>query len=100
MLIVIPVKDENNLTIAPRMGAKKWVAIDFEEGVIKNQRLIDDPFKEFDWIDFAILENSFENYMDFLDIGTMVLVRREGQDSIEDLIEAFKFKELDEIGSF
>ena len=28
----------------------------------------------------------------------MVLVVREGQETIEEIIEAFKFKELDEIG--
>jgi hypothetical protein len=36
--------------------------------------------------------------MDFLNEGIMVLARREGQDSIDEIIEGFKFKELDEIG--
>jgi hypothetical protein len=35
--------------------------------------------------------------MEFMEEGIMVLVRRQ-EESIEDIIEAFKFKELDEIG--
>ncbi len=51
-----------------------------------------------DWLDFVVLENRFENFIDFLNEGMMVLVRRAGQDSIDDIIEGFKFKELDEVG--
>ena len=50
-----------------------------------------------DWIDFVILKNKYENYMEFMEEGMMVLVTRQ-EESLEDIINAFKFKELDEIG--
>jgi hypothetical protein len=45
----------------------------------------------------VILANKFENYLDFMNEGLMCLVVREEQ-TLADIIEAFKFKELDEIG--
>ncbi len=46
-----------------------------------------------------VLDNKFENYIDIMDYGSMVLVRREWtRECTELIIEAFKFKELDEIG--
>jgi predicted Fe-Mo cluster-binding NifX family protein len=101
MLILIPVEKDNgiNSTIVPESSAKKWALVDFERGEMNSLTFYDKRESiEADWIDFVILENRYENYMDFMQEGMMVLVRREGQDSIELLIEAFKFKELDEAG--
>ena len=100
MLILIPVKgdDEKLAEISTIAGADHWALVDFDEGVVKSVTFHKDrndtghPF-----IDFVILENKFENYLEFMEEGTMVLVRRE-ENTIEDLIEAFKFKELDEAG--
>ncbi len=101
MLILIPLDraDAKEGVIVPRDSAKAWALVDFEEGEIRGISIC--PSREecnADWIDFVILENRFENYLDFMEEGVMVLVRREGQDSIDLLIEGFKFKELDEIG--
>jgi predicted Fe-Mo cluster-binding NifX family protein len=100
MKIAIPV-DENK-EITKMLSAKEWAVIDFDEGVIKDIKYIP-TWEEYsnygiDWIDFVVLENRFENILDFLNEGIVVLVRRAGQDNIEDIIEAFKFKELDEVG--
>jgi len=101
MLIIIPVKgnDPQKAVIARQLDADFWALVDFEDGVVKSVTFHKER-KECgaDWIDFAVLENKYENYMDLMEEGMMVLVRREGQDSIEDITEAFKFKELDEIG--
>ena len=101
MLILIPLdsNDRDSAKIAKRDEAKFWALIDFDEGEIKNIEIC--PSKDecqASWIDFVILENKFENYLDFMEEGVMVLVRRAGQDSIDLIIEGFKFKELDEIG--
>jgi hypothetical protein len=101
MLILVPVKgsDPQKARIAPRSEAEQWALIDFEEGVVRGVSF--HPGWEetgADWIDFAVLENRFENYMDLMEAGMMVLVRREGQDTLELIVEAFKFKELDEMG--
>jgi predicted Fe-Mo cluster-binding NifX family protein len=100
MFIAIPVDENKNIT--KQLEAKEWAVVDFDEGVIKDIQYIP-TWSEYmnhgiDWIDFVVLENRFENAMDFLNEGIMALARREGQDSIEDIMEGFKFKELDEIG--
>ncbi len=100
MFIAIPVDENKNIT--KQLEAKEWAVVDFDEGLVKDIKYIP-TWSEYmnhgiDWIDFVVLENRFENAMDFLNEGIMALARREGQDSIEDIMEGFKFKELDEIG--
>jgi len=100
MLILIPVKgtDPKQATIAPTYEAETWALVDFDEGVVKRVDFFDDRHATgAEWIDFVVLANKFENYMEFMEEGMMVLsVREEG--TIEEIIEAFKFKELDEVG--
>ncbi len=100
MLIWIPVGsgEDKNAKIVPQLEVKKWALVDFDAGEMKSVKFydtVDDLGGE--WVDFVILANKFENYIDFMNAGMMVLVIRE-EESIEDIIEAFKFKELDEIG--
>ena len=100
MLILIPVDSDNGteakITALPDM--KKWALVDFDEGEAKSITFYDDRTETgADWIDFVILENRFENAMDFMNEGMMCLSRRE-EETIEEILSAFKFKELDEIG--
>ena len=100
MLILIPVKSEEGLQskIAPLNTMTKWALVDFEEGEAKSITFYDDRTQTgAEWIDFIIFENKFENYLDFMNEGMMCLVKR-NEESIEEIISAFKFKELDEIG--
>ena len=97
MYIAIPV--DKNKNIAKQLEAKEWAIIDFDEGVVKSTKFVPTWSEHgVDWLDFVVLENRFENAMDFMNEGIMVLARREGQDSLDDIIEGFKFKELDEVG--
>jgi len=101
MYISIPVDNENlqEAKIAKMTEAKGWAVIDFDEGKIKDIKFSNTYHPDFaDWIDFIVVENRYENIIDFLNEGIMVLARREGQDTIDEIIEAFKFKELDEAG--
>ncbi|MDM5272289.1 hypothetical protein PGH07_08855 [Sulfurovum sp. zt1-1] len=100
MLILIPVDSDNGIqakiTALPDM--KKWALVEFDEGEAKSITFHDDRTETgADWIDFVILENRFENAMDFMNEGMMCLARRE-EETIEEILSAFKFKELDEIG--
>jgi len=100
MLILIPVEgtDEKLAKITTLARRSKWAVIDFDRGEVLSVTFHDDRTQSgHDFIDFVILENKFENYLDFMEEGMMVLVRRE-EETIEELIEAFKFKELDEAG--
>ena len=84
--------------IASQYEAKFWALVDFDAGEVKSIRFYNryEDCEE-DWVDFIILINKFENYIDFMNEGMMVLCVRE-EETIEEIIEAYKFKELDEIG--
>jgi len=100
MLILIPVDgiDEKISKITTIFSAKNWALIDFDQGLSQTVRFFDERSQiDADFIDFVVLQNKFESYMDFMEEGTMVLVIRE-EETIEEIVEAFRFKELDEIG--
>jgi len=99
MLIWIPVDgtDEKLSKVTKIIDVKKWALVDFDEGEVKSIRFFDKREDYSEWVDFIILENKFETYIDYMNEGMMVLCVRE-EETIEDIIEAFKFKELDEVG--
>jgi len=100
MLIWIPVDSDNgkDSKIVPQLEATKWALVDFDEGEAKSISFYNSTDElGGEWVDFVILANKFENYIDFMNEGLMCLVVREER-TIEDIITAFKFKELDEIG--
>ena len=100
MFILIPVDGDNGLEskITTLFDMKTWALVEFEEGKAKTVQFSEDRTAfGIDWIDFVILENKFENYMDFMGEGMMCLVRRE-EETVEEVVSAFAFKELDEIG--
>jgi len=100
MFILIPVDgtDEKASKITTLAQVKKWALVSFDVGEVQSVSFADDRHETGEsWIDFIVLENKFENYLDFMEEGMMVLVRRE-EETIEEIIEAFKFKELDEAG--
>jgi predicted Fe-Mo cluster-binding NifX family protein len=99
MLIWIPVdgKDKKLSKVTKVIDVTKWALVDFDEGEVKSIRFFDKREDYSDWVDFIILENKFETYIDYMNEGMMVLSVRQ-EETIEDIIEAFKFKELDEVG--
>ena len=100
MLILVPVDSASGMQakIITLVEVQKWALIDFDEGISKSVRFFDDRAKTGEsWIDFVILKSTFENYMPFMEEGMMVLAVRE-EETLEEIIEAFKFKELDEVG--
>ena len=100
MLILIPVDgtDPKQAKVTKVYDRKQWALIDFAEGRVQSVTFHDDRSQTgAGWIDFVILADKFENYLDFMNEGMMVLCVRE-EETIEEIIEAFKFKELDEVG--
>jgi len=99
MLIWIPVdgSDEKKSKITKLIELKQWALVDFDEGEVKSTRFFNKREDFTEWVDFVILENKFESYIDFMNEGMMVLCIRE-EETIEEITEAFKFKELDEVG--
>jgi len=99
MYIIIPVDNNNGVeaNITTIMSLKFWALVEFVDGEIKSLEFFEKREDISDkWIDFIILENHYESYIEFMDEGMMILVRRE-ENSIEEIISAFRFKELDEI---
>ncbi len=100
MLILIPVQsdDVDKASICKQTEAKFWARVEFEDGLCGAVEFVDDAFSVYseDFVDFVVLADRFENYLEFMDMGSMILVPR-GQKSIDEIMEAFKFKELDEI---
>ncbi len=100
MFILIPVDGDNGLDskITTLFDMKTWALVEFEDGKAKTVQFSEERTAfGIDWIDFVVLENKFENYMDFMGEGMMCLVRRK-EETVEEVVSAFAFKELDEIG--
>ena len=100
MFILIPVDGDNGLDskITTLFDMKTWALVEFEDGKAKTVQFSEDRTAfGIEWIDFVVLENKFENYMDFMGEGMMCLVKRQ-EETVEEVLSAFAFKELDEIG--
>jgi len=100
MYILIPVESDHGLEskITTQADMKIWALVTFERGKAETVQFAEERTAfEVEWIDFVILENKFENYMNFMGEGMMCLVRRQ-EETIEEVVSAFAFKELDEIG--
>lgn len=99
MFLLIPVDGTNaaDSKITTLANVKHWALIGFDGGVVKSIRFFDDRTQTGEeWIDYVIIDNKFEPYMDLMDEGMMILVKRD-EETIDELISAFRFKELDEI---
>jgi predicted Fe-Mo cluster-binding NifX family protein len=100
MLIWIPVDgsgDEKQSKVAKLFELEQWGLVDFDAGEVKSTRFFKKREEFTEWVDFIILANKYESYIDFMNEGMMVLCVRE-EETIEEIIEAYKFKELDEMG--
>jgi predicted Fe-Mo cluster-binding NifX family protein len=99
MLIWIPVDSNNEKAakVVKLFDVKQWALIDFDAGEVKSTRFFDKREEFTEWVDFVILENKFEAYMEFMNEGMMVLCIRQ-EETIDEIMEAYKFKELDEVG--
>jgi len=100
MYILIPVKNDHGLEskISTQADMNMWALVFFEDGKAKTIDFAEDRATfGIDWIDFIVLENKFENYIDFMGEGIMCLVKRK-EETVEEVVSAFAFKELDEIG--
>ena len=100
MYIWLPVdkEDEKYAKIQPQEDAVKWALVEFDAGEIESVNFYENrnDFGD-EWVDFVILKNKYETYIDFMNEGMMCLCVRE-EETIEDIMTAFKFKELDEMG--
>jgi len=95
--VCVDSKDKKNAKITEVINAKYWALIEMNGGDIVSIDFYDKREDYSEWVDFIILKNKYESYMEFMEEGMMVLCVRE-EETIPEIIEAFKFKELDEVG--
>jgi len=99
MLIWICVDSENgnHSKITKVMDAKYWALVEFDAGVVKGLNFYKQREDFTDWVDFIIMKDKYESFMEFMNEGMMVLCTRQ-EETIEEVMESFTFKELDEVG--
>jgi len=100
MYILIPVDSNKRETakLTTQADMKIWALVEFENGKAKTVSFNEDRTAfGIEWIDFIVLDNKFESYVDFMGEGMMCLVKRK-EETIDEVVSAFAFKELDEIG--
>jgi len=97
MLILIPVdsNDEAKAQVVLMSEAKHWALVDFDEGKMQAVKFYNSK-DEIDWADFAILASHKEDKTDLSEEGTVVLHVRD-EKTIEEIIDAYRFNDLDEV---
>ena len=100
MMIIIPVasKDPDELAICPLEDRVSWMGILLEGGTIKEQGFYDSLSTIPELVDYVIVQHQEEEVYAFQDEGIEVLVAY-SQRYIDDIIEAFIFKELHQLGA-
>jgi len=73
--------------------AKKWALLDIEEGQVVEINYFDKREEIDDWIEAVVVVGDYEPVMEFIEQQIMVLVAHT-QRYIDDIVEAFLFKEL------
>ncbi len=96
VLIPLNIKHRYESVITNINECKTWVFIQLEEGQIVKYDFYTNKDDIKSWIDYIIIINSQEYVWQFIEDGICVLVAPI-QKSIDDIIEAFLFKELHDI---
>lgn len=75
---------------------KKWAALVIEEGQVVEIKYYDNREDVEEWIEALVVISDYEPVMPFIEEQIMVLVAHT-QRTIDEIVEAFLFKELNEL---
>jgi predicted Fe-Mo cluster-binding NifX family protein len=95
MNILIPV-DESDIEEAQLVSldeASFWLLLDVTDGKVISSQFFQTREEISDWIDVAIVKNQQENVWPLMDEGIAILVAPL-QRYVDDIVEAYLFKEL------
>ena len=98
MKLMLPMDkdDTQEGVLVPIAVTKIWALIELEEGQVSEVRFFTDKEVLLEaWPDAIVVTGDFEPIMEFIEQQMMVLVAPM-QRSIDDIVEAFLFKELHE----
>jgi len=98
MLLLLPMNgdDVKKGSLVSIGEVKKWALLEVMEGKLAKTDFFDTREEIEEWIDAVIVISDFEPVMNFIEEQIMVLVAHT-QRSIDDIVEAFIFKELHEL---
>jgi hypothetical protein len=99
MLVLIPMDstDVQEAEITKVFEAKTWAQLRIEEGELV-EVLHNDKFDGFsNWSEAAVICSDSEPVMDFMNMSMIVLVAHT-QKTIDDIVEAYLFRELHDLG--
>ncbi len=99
MLVLVPMDstDVQEAKITKVFEAKTWAQLRIEEGELV-EVLHNDVFDGFDsWSEAAVVVNDGEPVMDFMNMSMVVLVAHT-QKTIDEILEAYLFRELHDLG--
>ena len=98
MIILLPLdcKNEEEAKLVKIDDAKAWAQIDVEEGRVQSIKFADtkEDFEAFS--ECVVVENDNEYVWPFMELSMIVLVAHT-QRYIEDIVEAYLFKELHDL---
>ncbi len=98
MNVLLPM-DSDNTEESRLVGiyeAKKWAMVVIEEGRVVTINHYDTRDAVTEWVEAVVVTGDFEPVMSFIEEQVMVLVAHT-QRSIDDIVEAYLFKELNEL---
>ena len=99
MLVLVPMDstDVQEAKITKVFDAKTWAQLRIEEGELV-EVIHNDKFDGFtDWSEAAVVCSDAEPVMDFMNMSMIVLVAHT-QRTIEEIVEAYLFRELHDLG--
>ena len=98
MKLLLPMDSEDTQEgrLVPIADAKRWAIVDVEEGQVVEVVFHADKDSAMEaWPGTVVVTGDFEPFMEFIEQQMMVLVAHT-QRSIDDIVEAYLFKELHE----
>ena len=98
MLLLIPLDsdDREEASLVPLNDVKKWVLLDVSEGKIAKIDFYDTREEITEWVEAVVVISDHEYVWPFQEQQIMVLVAHT-QRYIDDIVEAFLFKELHDL---
>lgn len=95
MYILLPMDSDDTQEgkVVPIAEVKKWAVLNVEEGQLVEVNFYDNKEDVEEWIEVVVVTGNYEPVMEFLEQQIMVLVAHT-QRTIDDVVEAFLFKEL------
>ena len=96
LLIPVDTNDRYTALLTRRDELKYWAYVELNEGQIVKLDFFKDKKEANCWVDYAIVVNADEYISDFEQNKVSILVPST-QKSIDEIVEAFLFRELDEL---